>query len=165
MRNRIRADIRSRWKPLSRRALGCRKGVRDRRGAWLLASDMPSIILRVIARELAKGERVQIDGVGVLYSRVGGTTVGLQGNVPGHKVLPPRRMVQVRFSKSLVRAVAGDGTRHGIKFRPSPLLKKSIQPGGPPLKRTRRKIVKPGPVTTPSPRPRPSAPLAEIIRR
>ncbi|QRG09264.1 hypothetical protein EZH22_13995 [Xanthobacter dioxanivorans] len=166
MRNRMRAEIRRRWKPLSRRALGCKRGARNRKDVWLLASDMPAIILRVIARELAAGRQVQIPGFGTFHSRFGGTTVALQGNRPGHKPLPSRRMAQVRVSKSLIRAVPGDGTRWSLKFRASPLLKKSIQPGGPPLKRTRRKAVRPETLPpAPAPAPRPSAPLAEIILR
>lgn len=166
MRNRMRSEIRRRWKPMSRRALGCKRGRRDRRDVWLLASDLPSIVLRVVARELAAGREVQIPGFGTFYSRFGGTTVALQGNRPGHKALPPRRVVQVRFSKSLVRAVPGDGTRYSLKFKPSALLKKSIQPGGPPLKRTRRPAIKPEvSQAAPLPAPRPTAPLAEIILR
>lgn len=166
MRNRMRSEIRRRWKPLSRRALGCKRGRRDRRDVWLLASDLPSIVLRVVARELAAGREVQIPGFGTFYSRFGGTTVALQGNRPGHKPLPPRRVVQVRFSKSLVGAVPGDGTRWSLKFRAAPLLKRSIQPGGPPLKRTRRPAIKPEvSQAAPVPALRPSAPLAEIILR
>lgn len=169
MRNKIRAEIRQSWKGLSRRELGCRLGKRNRLHMWLLASDMPAIILRVIARELAKGERVQIGGVGVIYSRMGGTTTSLQGARPGHKILPPRRVVQVRFSRTLA-AQAGDGTRYSLKFKPSPLLKKAIQPGGPPLRLTKRKAARPA-AEVPAPpsalaRPtRPAVPLAEIIIR
>lgn len=165
MRNRIRAEVRRRWKPLSRRALGCRKGDRDRRGAWLLASDMSAIIMRVIARELAAGRDVQIPGFGTFYSRFGGTTIGLQGNVPGHRALPPRRMAQVRFSDTLLRQVPGDGTRYSLRFRASPLLKAAIQPGGPALKRKRQRRAPTAPTMPPAPAPRPPAPLAEIRMR
>lgn len=166
MRDQIRAEIRLRWKGLSRRQLGCKKGGRNRRGVWMLASDMPSLILRIIARELAAGRTVCIPGFGTFYARRGGTTVALQGNRPGHKVLAPRKVAKVCFSKSLVRAVPGDGTRWSLKFRAAPLLKKAVQPDGPPLKRSRKKAAKPGTPTPSGPAtPRLTAPLAEIVTR
>lgn len=116
------AEIRRRWKPMSRHAFRCARGRRDLRDVWLLADRMPRIVLDVIARELAKGENVQIDGVGVLYTRFGGSSTALGGfHDRVNRPIAPRRMVGVRFS----RGKAPTGMR--FRFKPHKRLKAMVR--------------------------------------
>lgn len=83
---------------------------------------MPRLVLDVIARELAKGETVQMDGVGVLYTRFGGSTTALGGfHDRVNRPIEPRRMVGVRFS----RGKAPAGMR--FRFKPHKRLKAIVR--------------------------------------
>lgn len=107
---------------MTRRALGCAKGRRNLGDVWLLADRMPRLVLDVIARELAKGESVQIDGVGVIYSRFGGSATALGGfHDRSNHPIAPRRMVGVRFS----RGKAPAGMR--FRFKPHKRLKAMVR--------------------------------------
>lgn len=89
---------------------------------WLLADRMPRLVLDVIARELAKGETVQFEGLGVLYTRFGGSATALGGfHDRVNRPIAPRRMVGMRFS----RGIAPAGKR--FKFKPHKRLKAVVR--------------------------------------
>lgn len=122
----MRAVIRARWAGMTRRQLRCVKGGRHRGDVWRLAERMPRLVLDLIARELARGEVVDIPGVGRLYTRVGGASTALRGTDRVNRPIAPRRVVACRFSKALAREV-GDGTRWSLRFRAAARLKRVVR--------------------------------------